>query len=218
MYTPPHFREDDPDRLLAMMQAARLATLVTVGPDGPEASHLPLLVRRIPAGPGEAGFELAGHLARANGQWRRIDPARPALVIFQGPDGYVSPGWYPSKAEGGRVVPTWNYVAVHATGRIRLVEDTAGLLSIVTALTEKHETGRAEPWAVTDAPADYLAANLKGIVGFVLTVERLEGKYKLSQNKSAADHAGVIAGLSASPDPRDRELAETMRAAAEFRS
>ncbi|QJE71984.1 FMN-binding negative transcriptional regulator [Aerophototrophica crusticola] len=203
MYTPPHFREDDPAALRAIIRAARLATLVTMGEGGLTATPLPLLAEE-----GPEGLRLIGHLARANPQWRGFDPAIPALALFQGPEAYVSPSWYATKAETHKVVPTWNYVAVHAYGRLEVVEEPDALHAIVSRLTDHHESGRATPWAVTDAPPDFIRAQLKGIVGVVLHVDRLEGKRKLSQNRNEADRAGVRQGLSASADPRDRAVGE----------
>jgi transcriptional regulator len=128
-------------------------------------------------------------------------------VIFNGPDAYVSPSWYPAKAEHGKVVPTWNYIAVHAQGRAELFDEPARLLQLVSRLSQRHEAGRAQPWAVADAPRDYIDGMLRAIVGFALPIERLEGKWKLGQNRSVADQMGVRAGLQGSHDPRDRELA-----------
>ncbi len=216
MYNPPHFREDDPAILHALIREARLATLVTMGlPTGTGglfATHLPLLLKD---GADGAPPTLVGHLAKANPQWRDFDPAVPALAIFQGPEAYVTPAWYGAKAETGKVVPTWNYVAVHAYGRLEVVTDAAGLHAIVSTLTDRHEgartdPGAADPWAVTDAPEDYVQSQLKGIVGVVLHIDRLEGKRKLSQNRPAADRATVQAALATSPDPRDRALAAAM--------
>lgn len=208
MYNPPHFREDDPEILYGLIREARLATLVTLGAGGLFATHLPLLLQ---GGADGGPARLVGHLARANPQWRDFDPAVPALAIFQGPDGYVTPAWYGAKAETGKVVPTWNYVAVHAYGRLEAVTDAEGLHAIVGTLTDRHEAARPDPWAVTDAPEDYVRAQLKGIVGVVLHIDRLEGKRKLSQNRPEADRAAVAAGLAASADPRDRALAALMR-------
>lgn len=135
-------------------------------------------------------------MARANPHWRDVQTDTESLAIFSAADGYISPSWYPSKAETGRVVPTWNYQAVHATGRLEIIEDPAALLAIVTGLTERYEAGRPQPWAVRDAPADYIAAQLKAIVGIVLYVTRLEGKAKLSQNKSLGDRQGAAEGAA----------------------
>lgn len=210
MYSPAAFREDRIEILHAAIAAARLATLVTVGPEGPEATHLPLLLDPDPAPFGA----LSGHLARANPQ-ARIDPkGMPALVIFQGPDAYVTPSWYASKREHGRVVPTWNYVAVHCRGRLETFDDEDRLRDIVTRLTARHEESRAEPWAVSDAPAAFVDANLRAIIGIRLVIERIEGKWKLSQNRPDADREGVAAGLAASDDPADRAVAAAMAARA----
>jgi transcriptional regulator len=198
MYTPPAFRVDDPAELQAIIRACSLPILVSTTTDGSLiATHLPLRLH---------GETLVGHVARGNAHWRDIDPARETLAIFTAAEGYVSPSLYATKAEHGRVVPTWNYQAVHAYGRLEIREAPADLLPIVTGLTDHYEQPRAHPWAVSDAPADYMASQLKGIVGVVLHITRLEGKAKLSQNRSAADQEGVIAGVAES-NPR---LAEAM--------
>jgi len=211
MYTPAHFREDRPDILLALIREARLATLVSNGADGtPDVTHLPLTLD-------PDGGVLIGHVARANPHWQALRAAGRAIAIFRGPEAYVSPNWYPSKSEHHRVVPTWNYTAVHAEGPVTLVEDEAGLHRIVTELTAAKEAAQPRPWAVTDAPERFIAGQLKGIVGLVLRIETLLGKRKLSQNRPAADRAGVEAGLAASADPRDQDAAAAMRDAAEGR-
>jgi transcriptional regulator len=189
MYTPPAFRVDDPAELHAIIRACSLPILVSPTTAGTLiATHLPLRLH---------GDTLTGHVARANAHWRDLDPARETLAIFTAAEGYVSPSHYASKAEHGRVVPTWNYQAVHAYGRLEIREAPADLLPIVTGLTTHYEADRPHPWAVSDAPDDYIAAQLKGIVGVVLHITRLEGKAKLSQNRSAADQAGVIDGVEA---------------------
>jgi transcriptional regulator len=211
MYVPSHFKEDRVPELHAMMRAIAIGTLVTHGADGLEASHVPLL---IDPEPGPYGT-LRGHIARGNGQWKRAARGAnggggEALVTFLGPDAYVTPTWFPSKRETGKVVPTWNYIAVHAYGPLHFFEDRAPLLDIVTRLTNAHESRRAPPWAVTDAPADYIDAMLKAIVGFELPIARLEGKWKLSQNKSAADIAGIRDGLAAEAAEGAQALARAM--------
>jgi transcriptional regulator len=188
LYTPPAFAENRPEELLAIMRAASLPVLISPTASGLIATHMPLQA--------VSPDRIIGHVARANTHWRDALPGTESLAIFSATDGYVSPSWYPSKAETGKVVPTWNYQAVHATGTLEIIEDPAELLGIVTALTKRYETGRAKPWAVSDAPADYIAAQLKGIVGIVLHVTRLEGKVKLSQNKSLADRVGVMEGAA----------------------
>jgi transcriptional regulator len=211
MYTPAAFHEDDPAILHAVMRAARLALLVSAGADGgaPEATHLPLL---LDPAEGPHGT-IYGHLAKANPHWRALAAGGPARAIFPGPEAYVSPSNYASKAEHGRVVPTWNYVAVHAIGPVEVVEDAARLHALVSRLTDHHEGPRAQPWAVADAPETFIAGQLKGIVGIVLRIDTLIGKRKLSQNRSEVDRAGVAHGLAASDEAADRALAQAMAAA-----
>ncbi|MER8487868.1 FMN-binding negative transcriptional regulator [Mesorhizobium australicum] len=201
MYTPPAFRDDDKDSLLATIRAARLANLVTATADGPLATPLPLFLDETE---GEHGV-IHGHLAKANPQWR-VPAIGDGLAIFMGPDAYVTPAWYASKQETGKVVPTWNYAAVHAYGPVEFFEDADRLLEVVTRLTNLHEGARAAPWAVSDAPADFIQSQLRGIVGLRMPVVRLEGKRKMSQNRNASDRAGVASGLAASERPSDREV------------
>mgnify|MGYP002621120615 CR=1 FL=1 len=202
MYTPPAFREDDPAALRAIMREARLATLVTATAEGLVATPLPLF---LDAGEGAFGT-LYGHMARANPQWR-LEPAGEALAILAGPDAYVTPTFYPSKREHGKVVPTWNYAAVHAYGPVEFFEDEARLRDAVTRLTDLYERPRAEPWAVTDAPERFIEAQLRGIVGVRLPIARIEGKRKMSQNRPQADRDGVASGLGASDSEADRRVA-----------
>jgi transcriptional regulator len=206
MYLPKTFAIDDLHDLQQQMLDTRLAMLVTHGEQGLQASHLPLLLE---TGQGPNGT-LSGHFAKANPQWKDLQNGAEALVIFAGADAYVSPGFYPSKAEHGKVVPTWNYVAVHAYGSAEVFTDAGRLLKLVSALTDRHEAGRAQPWKVADAPADYIDGMLKAIVGFALPIQRLEGKRKLSQNRNSADIVGVREGLSASPNVHDQALAHLM--------
>jgi transcriptional regulator len=206
MYTPSAFALEDLPELQQQMLGSRLALLVTHGEQGLQASHLPLLLQ-VDEGPHGT---LYGHFARANRQWQELQGGAEALVIFAGADAYVSPGFYPSKAEHGKVVPTWNYIAVHAYGTAEVFTDTERLRHLVGALTERHESARAQPWKLADAPTDYIDGMLKAIVGFALPIQRLEGKRKLSQNRSTKDIAGVREGLAASPDPHDQALAHLM--------
>jgi transcriptional regulator len=202
MYLPDHFTESRPEILQQAITASRLPIVVTIGTEGLEASHIPLLYDPEPAADGSAPHGiLYGHLARANRQWRRFQGDIDALAIFQGPDTYVTPSWYATKRETGKVVPTWNYVVVHAYGRLRVFEDATDLRHLVTRLTERYERIRAQPWAVSDAPDDYIDAQLKGIVGLALPITRVEGKWKMSQNRNAADRAGVVAGLTEEGQP-----------------
>jgi len=189
MYTPTHFKMEESEAL-AVLETLSFATLVSLGEGGLLSTPLPLLLDRS-----GGGIRLIGHVARANPHWKRFDPAVPSLAIFQGGDGYVTPSWYVEKQKTGKVVPTWNYVSVHAHGRLEAVEDPVALLDIVTRLTNRHEAGRQRSWQVSDAPADYIAAMLRGIVGVVLHVEKLEGKAKLSQNKSEEDRAAIRVGM-----------------------
>lgn len=211
MYLPSHFKVEDKQALHAAIRAHPFATLVTNGADGPFATHLPLL---LDAEDGEFGT-LLGHVARANPHARpRQNDEGPALVMFQGPQAYVSPAWYPSKREHGKVVPTWNYVAIHAYARIERFDDPVRLRALVSRLTDRHEAPRADRWKVDDAPENFVQAQLKAITGLVLRIERIEGKVKLSQNRPEADRAGVADGLSASDLAGDREVGAAMRALA----
>jgi transcriptional regulator len=206
MYCPAAFRQDDLATLHAQIDASGLAMLTSAGEQGLQASHLPLLLE-----PGEGEFgTLYGHFARANPHWRDLASGAEALVVFSGPDAYIHPGWYPAKAEHGKVVPTWNYIAVHAWGQAEVFDEPERLLQLVSRLSDRHERQQAQPWATSDAPREYLDAMLRAIVGFALPIRRLEGKWKLGQNRSAADQAGVRAALSASPDARSHELAARM--------
>jgi transcriptional regulator len=198
MYTPPAFREDDPAVLRQMIREARLPTLVTPTADGLVATPLPLFL----VDEGTHGV-LYGHVSKANPQWT-LPPTGEALAIFAGPEAYISPSWYASKQEHGKVVPTWNYVAVHAYGPVQFFDDEQRLYEIVTTLTDRYEAGRAEPWGVTDAPVDFIRAQLRGIVGVRLTIARIEGKRKLSQNRPPADRQGVATALSQSDREQDR--------------
>ena len=202
MYIPPAFRDDDKESLRATIRAARLATLVTATAEGLLATPLPLL---LDESEGEHGT-IYGHVAKANPQWR-APVLGEGLAIFMGPDAYVTPAWYQTKQETGKVVPTWNYVAAHAYGPVEFFEDADRLLEVVTRLTNLHEGGRASPWSVSDAPQDFIQSQLKGIVGLRMPVARLEGKRKMSQNRNATDRAGVASGLAASDRPSDREVA-----------
>ncbi len=190
MYIPAAFRIKDRTALHAAIGGHGLATLVTATAAGPVATHLPLL---LDPDEGPLGT-LYGHVARANPHWSATTLGD-ALAIFRGPDSYVSPSWYPAKAEHGRVVPTWDYVAIHAAGQVTFFDEPERLLDVVRRLTEKHEASRETPWAVADAPDDYIAGMLRGIVGLRLPIARLEGSCKMSQNRSAADRAAVLEAL-----------------------
>ena len=195
MYQPPHFIETDRDTLHALMRAHPLGLLISATAEGPVADPVPFL---LDADIGANG-RLRAHVARANPQWKLIasQPNMPVLVVFQGADSYITPSWYATKRETGKVVPTWNYATVQARGRARVIEDAEWIGRQVAELTGRHESGRAQPWAVTDAPPAFIAAQLKGIVGIEIMIDELHGKWKVSQNRPVADRAGVAEGLAA---------------------
>jgi len=193
VYNPRHFEESRPEVLRALVREHPFGALVVAAPEGFEVNHLPW---QLVEGPGGATC-LRGHVARANPIWRLASEPVPAVAIFRGAAGYVSPSAYASKAEHGRVVPTWNYQVVHAHGLLRAIDDAAWLREFVSALTARFEAERSPAWQVGDAPADYVEAQLRGIVGLELAVSRLEGKWKLGQNRSQADRDSMAAALEA---------------------
>jgi transcriptional regulator len=192
MYTPKHFNEERLDVLQALVAQHPLGALVTHGAHGLSADHIPFLLD-APSNDAPCGV-LRAHVARSNPLWQR--GGQDALVLFQGPSAYVSPAWYEDKPVSGKVVPTYNYAVVHAHGRLRAVEDPAWLLALLEQLTATHEAGRAQPWAVRDAPREYIDKLLAAIVGIEIVVQRFEGKWKASQNRSQHDQLAVIEGLS----------------------
>jgi transcriptional regulator len=202
MYQPTHFVQADAASIHAHIAAYPLATLVHGAAGRPTADHVPML---FDAGTGHAGV-LRGHVARANPLWREA-AGQEVLAVFHGPQGYVSPSWYPSKAATAKVVPTWNYAVVHVRGVLRALDDRQWLRSFVERLTRVHESQRAHPWQVTDAPQDYLEQMLRAIVGIEVDVSAIEAKWKVSQNRSAADRLGVVAGLSGEATDAARSLA-----------
>ena len=208
MYIPPAFREATPETLHALMRAHPLALLVTHGLGGLMASPVPFLIY-----PDEGAHGvLRAHVARANPHWRELAGLDECLVVFQGDEAYVTPAWYPTKAATGKVVPTWNYATVHAWGRPAVVEDAGWLRRQVDDLTHLNEHIRPRPWAAADAPDDFIAGQLKAIVGIEIPVARIEGKWKMSQNRVAEDRAGVAAGLANAADPHhDAALAEAVK-------
>ncbi len=191
MYLPKHFEQPDRNALVALMRERPLATLVIATPDGPTADLIPL---EYVADAGAHGT-LRGHVARANPLWKQAGAN--ALAVFTGPDAYVSPGWYASKREHGKVVPTWNYTMVQARGALRVHDDAPWLRALVGRLTERHEASQAQPWSVTDAPEDFVQQMLRAIVGIEIELASLLGKWKVSQNRSATDRDGVAQGLQA---------------------
>lgn len=207
MYLPKSFQETRVDVLHALMRDYPFATIVMQGEDGLVANHVPLELV------GDAS--LHGHVARGN-ELAKADGAQ-VLVIFHGADGYVSPSWYPSKHETGREVPTWNYAVIHVRGRLRVVEDQSWLRQLLERLTDRHEASQAKPWHVSDAPEDHIEKMLRLIVGIDIAIERIEGKFKLSQNHPDANRAGVLQGLAERDGRGDVELAELMQQAEERR-
>ena len=193
MYVPEHFRETRLPVLQAFVDRHPLAALVSLTSDGLTANHIPLRGKLVSGGSGW----LRGHIARANPLWRELRNAAEVLAIFAGAEHYISPSWYPSKQEHGKAVPTWNYATVHISGSIRFVEDASWLHDFVTSLTDVHEQERVNRWQVSDAPADYIQGMLRAIIGFEVTISSIVGKFKGSQNRPAADRAGVTAALLA---------------------
>jgi transcriptional regulator len=209
VYLPEHFTAADAAEVAAFVDAVAVADLVTFDGAKPVASLIPVIWDREAGEPGR----LLGHLALANPQWQSSTAAPSALAIVHGPQAYVSPAWYPSHARPGRVVPTWNYVAVHFTGRLTVHRDPEWLRDVVTRLTTRHEAGRPAPWAVTDAPPDYINGQLRGIVGVELAIATVEAKHKLSQNRGAGDQAAVAEALRAEPGPGAADIAALMSGA-----
>jgi transcriptional regulator len=201
MYLPPHFREDRLEVQHQLIRSFPLGLLISAGPGGLLANPVPFVI--VPEA-SERGT-LRCHVSRANPQWRELTALDECLVVFQGPQAYVTPSWYETKRETGKVVPTWNYAMVHAWGRPLVIEDEGWLRQQIEALTRSREASRAEPWHVSDAPADYVSGQIKGIIGIEIPIARIEGKWKMSQNRPDADRQGVIAGYRA-----EAAAAETM--------
>jgi transcriptional regulator len=206
VYIPSAFREDRKERLAELMRDHPLATLVTMGGSGLIASHVPLIYESLPDSPGI----LRGHLSRANQQAQDFRSDVEALAIFQGPQAYISPSWYATKPQHGRVVPTWNYVTVHAYGKLEAYTEPSRLRKHLEALTAEHEKSYS-PWTLHDAPPEFIAGLLNAIVGIEIRLTRLEGKWKVSQNRPAEDRSGVIAGLTGRDDPESRTMADLVR-------
>lgn len=210
MYQPPHFIETRLDILHGLIRAHPLGLLISNGPEGPLANALPFLLDDEP-GHGK----LRAHLAKANPQWRSLqaDPEATVLVVFQGAESYITPSWYETKRETGKVVPTWNYAMVQVRGRVRVIEDKDWLAAQIAALTASQEDKRAEPWQVGDAPESYIASQIKGIVGIEIDISAIDGKWKVSQNRPVADRVGVAEGLEAEGAATDAaDMANLVRA------
>jgi transcriptional regulator len=214
VYLPPHFTAPDAGEVAAFVDAVAAADLVTFDGTKPVASLIPIIWDHDAGERSDTGDHgrLLGHLALANPQWESVTAGTTALAIVHGPQAYVSPNWYPSKARHGRVVPTWNYVTVHFTGPLTVHRDPEWIRDVVTRLTRRHEGSRPAPWAVTDAPPDYINGQLRGIVGVELTIATVEAKHKLSQNRGADDRASVAEALRAEPGPGATEISALMSA------
>jgi len=205
MYQPPHFREDDLATQHALIRAHPLGLLITAGGSGLIANSVPF---HLDAAASDKGT-LRLHLAKANGQWRDIADGAPVLSVFQGANSYVTPSWYQTKQDTGKVVPTWNYAIVQARGSARVIDDADWLLSQINAITGQHEGNRQKPWAVHDAPEDFIRAQLKGIIGIEIEIAAIDGKWKVSQNRPVADREGVAAGLVA--EGQQEEMLELVK-------
>lgn len=214
MYVPPLFAMGEDDEVLAFCAAHPFAALVTQGSSGLYATHLPVILKRAPSG--EASF--FGHLARANPHWQNTAAGSEALLIFTGPQAYVTPSWYATKKETAKVVPTWNYAAVHVRGHVSWPTDADFLRQNLADLTDRHEAGRDHPWALTDAPDSFVAMQMRAIVGMQFVVASFDAKLKMSQNRPAVDVDGVVAGLSASEDPMDQAVARCVAGIRDSRS
>jgi transcriptional regulator len=213
MYQPDHHRVDDLSLMHALMRARPLVALISGGAEGLYATHLPTVLKDD----GPYGV-IEFHLARANPHWTYLAQSDEALMIFQGPEGYITPNWYPSKAEHAKVVPTWNYAVVHVYGRPEVMQETDWIRRHVAELTAQQERNEAEPWALTDAPETFIEGMLRGIVGFRLAITRLEGKWKMSQNRDTKDRDGVVRGLRQRGEGDDLEMAEIVLRDAKPRS
>jgi transcriptional regulator len=209
MYQPPYHREDRLPVQHALIRAYPLGTMITSGPGGLAGNPIPFILDEKA---GSNGI-LKSHIARANRQWREFDPQSEAMVVFMGPQTYVSPSWYVTKQESGKVVPTWNYACVHVYGLIRLIEDRDWLYSQIRELTELQERDRTSPWSVDDAPPGFITSMIEAIIGIEITISRIEGKWKVSQNRNEADRQGVIVGLTESGDVTDRAMADLVAGA-----
>lgn len=207
MYVPPYHRLTDRDAVFSLIEAHSLGTWVCQGNDGLVVNHIPFVLDRHM---GPSGT-LLGHVARANTVWRELQATTSSVVSFQGAQAYITPGWYPGKAEHGRVVPTWNYTAAHAHGVARVVDDRDALWDLLNRLTNAQEANRSSPWRVDDAPASYVERMMHAIVGIEISIERLEGKLKVSQDEARADREGTVSGLRACPSEAAHAMADLVR-------
>ena len=207
MYLPSHFAEARVDVLHDLIRAYPFGTLVVLASNGLDANHIPFEIDPEPAPFGT----LRGHLARANPLWKDFSAQVDALAIFQGPHTYISPSWYPTKKEHGKVVPTWNYAVVHAMGPLRVIDEQAWVRRFVEQLTQRHEAHRSDPWKVTDAPTDFVDTMTSAIVGIEIPIAQLTGKWKVSQNRPEKDRAGVVEGLLQDRSDASNAMAQLVR-------
>ncbi|MCG7505315.1 FMN-binding negative transcriptional regulator [Mesorhizobium retamae] len=209
MYQPPHFNETRPEVLHALIRAHPLGLLISNSVGGPVADPIPFLLDAEI----DTHGKLRAHLAKANPHWRLLadNPANKVLIVFQGSDAYVTPSWYETKRQTGKVVPTWNYAIVQVRGTAKIIDDGAWLARQIADLTGQHEDGREQAWAVTDAPPDFIQAQIKGIVGLEITIEDITGKWKVSQNRPIADREGVARGLDHEASPQSPDMATLVR-------
>jgi transcriptional regulator len=210
MYIPKHFEETRPEVLHGLMRSHPFATLVVLGADGLIVNHLPMLLDPA-AGPFGT---LRCHVARANPLWKALPGAVQAMAIFQGPDSYISPSWYPTKREHGKAVPTWNYAVVHAQGQPRAVDDRAWLFAHVSEMAALHEASQPVPWKIADAPPDFIDSMVAAIVGIEMPLSQVSGKWKMSQNRPAVDKPAIVAALEAQGTDRARGTAALVKQAA----
>lgn len=209
MYQPPHFRQTDAEALFSFITHHPLGLLITAGSAGLIANPLPFIVQRRETP--EGIDRLLAHMARANAQWKAIEAGDDVLVSFMGSHHYITPNWYATKQDTGKVVPTWNYQTVQVRGRAKVHQDASWLLQQLTALTDQEEAGEPKPWAVQDAPESFVAAQMRSIVGIELDITAIEGKLKVSQNRNAADYNGVIKGLEAKGNQAAADMADLVR-------
>lgn len=211
MYIAKHHQLNDREAMLSLIESAPLGAWVCTDQDGLIANHVPFFLDRDK---GPCGT-LIGHVSRANKIWQTLDGKSPSIVLFQGPQAYISPGWYPGKAEHGKVVPTWNYAVVHAHGIARAIDDRDWLLDMLNRLTRVHEAGREMPWNIGDAPAEYIDKLLRGIVGIEISIDRLEGKLKVSQDEDLQDRIGTVSGLQQASCDAAKAMADLVKRAIE---
>ena len=209
MYIPKYHALTDVNAMHTHIQQHPLGAWVVATTEGLVANHIPFFLNQEPAPFGQ----LIGHVSRANPVWRQLADGQPCVVMFMGPQAYITPSWYPSKAMHGKVVPTWNYVTVHAHGTARAIQDTDWILQMVQQLTNAQESARPAPWQVTDVPGDFIEQKLRAIVGIEINIDRLEGRIKVSQDKEEADRAGVMQGLSQEPDSGSQAMANLVESA-----